>query len=135
MWRMPTSIVLSGLLGSALATVLYAMWLWISGNQAGPIFDRVWIVTFIDASLFTLPGAILLSFIEIGLSGRVRSGRIIDNVLVGFGALAGAAILGSLGLREAPLDFAVAGGLYGLTTAMLFVFFQHQLRARDERPL
>ena len=131
MWRIPVSIVLSGLLGSALATVLYVMWFWISGSQAGPIFDRLWIVMFIDASLFTLPGAILLSLVEIGLSERVRSGRTIDSVLVGFGALAGAAILGSLGLRDAPLDFAVAGGFYGLTTAMVFVFFQHQLGARD----
>jgi hypothetical protein len=135
MWRVPVSIVLSGLLGSALATVLSMMWTWISGIGTGPLLDAVWIVLFIDASLFTVPGAILLSLLEIGLSGKVTSTRTIDMALLGFGAVAGAAILGTLGMSDEKLGFAVAGGFYGLSTATLFVVFQHQFGARKERRL
>lgn len=135
MWRVPASIVLSGLLGSALATFLCMIWVWISGAGTGPILDAIWIVVFINASLFTIPGAILLSLFEMGLSGSVASGRTIDLALLGFGAAAGAAILGSLGMSEEPLGFALAGGFYGLSTATLYVLFQHQFGARKERLL
>ena len=102
-------------------------WDWVSGTATGPILDASWLAVFMDASLFTVPGAILLSLLQIALSGEARSDRSVDIALLAFGAVAGAAILGGLGLREAPLAFAVLGGFYGLSTATVFVLLKRSL--------
>ena len=96
---------------------------------------RMSFAVFAGASWFTIPGALLLAAAEFALSGRLRSDRALDRAIMVLGALAGAAILGILSLHEAALDFALLGGFYGLTTAIIFVFFQRQLGSRRERRL
>jgi len=138
MWRTPLSVLLSAILGSAVATVVYTFWLsiWQGGSLPHTPEDfRMAMAVFVGASWFTIPGAILLSAVEIALSKRLRSDRALDLAVVVLGAIAGAAILGGLSLRDAPLDFALLGGFYGLATAIIFVLLQRQLGSRRERCL
>ena len=138
MWRTPLAVFLSAILGSVLATVLYSFWLAFFGSGAMPSSSadvQMGLAVFLAASWFTIPGALLLAGVEFALSGFVRSEQTLDGTVVIVGALAGATILGVLGLREAPLDFALLGGFYGLTTALLFCVFQRQLGSRRERDL
>jgi hypothetical protein len=84
------------------------------------------------AMMFTMPGAFLLFAVEAALGERVSSGRTLDGVVLISGAIAGAAMLG-LASQEAPVSAALAGGFYGLTTAVVFVCLQRQLGSRRER--
>jgi hypothetical protein len=50
------------------------------------------------------------------------------------GALAGAAMLGGLSVgTDGALGFALLGGFYGLTTAVIFVLIQRSLAFRKSR--
>jgi hypothetical protein len=138
MWRTLLSVLLSAILGSALATAIYTFWLsiWQGGSLPNTAENlRMAIAVFVAASWFTIPGAILLSAVEFALSERVPSDRALDGAVLILGAFTGAAILGGLSLRDAPADWALLGGFYGLTTAILFVLFQRQLGSRRERRL
>ena len=138
MWRTALSVLLSAILGSAVATVVYASWLSIwQGGSLPHSPDNFWVAmaVFAGASRFTILGAILLAGVESALSKWVRSDRALDLGVVVFGATAGAAILGGLSPREAWLGSALLGGFYGLATAIIFVFLQRQLGSRRERRL
>jgi hypothetical protein len=131
MWRTPLSMFLSAIFGSAVATTVY--WFWQGGTvPIGPDELRFVMTIAFASSWFTIPGAFLLAAVEFALSGRLRSNGALDVAVMIVGALAGAAILGGLSLQEAPLDSALLGGFYGLTTAIFFAFFQRQFGSRRE---
>jgi hypothetical protein len=131
MWRTLLSVFLSAILGSAIATAVYTLWQ--GAVLHTPDELRFGFAIVLAASLFTIPGAFLLAAAEFALSGRVSSDRALDGTVTIFGAFAGAVMLGSLSLQDSPFDFALLGGFYGLTTAILFVFFQRQLGSRRMR--
>jgi hypothetical protein len=121
-------------LGSALATAFYTLWFaWQRDVLPNTQDFRVGIIFCLAASWFTVPGALLLAAAEFALSKRIRSERAIEWMVVVLGGLVGAAILGGLSLQNAPFDFALLGGFYGLTTAMVFVFLRRLLGFRRER--
>src|SRR3954469_5652475 len=133
MWRMPASVLLAAVLGSAVATAVYSSWLsvWHDGVLPSTPEDfRIALTVFMGASWFTIPGAFLLWGIEKVLSQRIGSDRTLDVAVVIFGAFVGAMILGGLSLTNAPLDFALLGGFYGVTTAVVFVLLERRLGAR-----
>jgi len=135
MWRTALSVLLSAILGSVVATVIYAFWfsIWQGEPVAKSLQDlRLLFAISFAASWFTVPGAMLLSGVEFALSETIQSERKLDAAIVAFGAFAGAAILGGLARNALP-QFALVGGFYGLTTAILFVLFQRQLGSRRER--
>jgi hypothetical protein len=137
MWRTPVSVLLSALLGSAAATLVYALWLSISQSEGTPSSTedlRVALALFTGTLWFTIPGAFLLAAAEFALSERFRSDRALDAAIIVVGALAGAAILGVLGPKES-FDFALLGGFYGFTTAIIFVLFRRQIRPRHNQHL
>lgn len=92
----------------------------------------MFVVVWLTASCFTIPGSILLAGMELALSKKVRPEEALDGTLLSIGALAGAAILG--GLAQDP-DLALVGAFYGFTTSLLFVVFHRRLGSRRERLL
>jgi hypothetical protein len=132
MWRTPVSVFLSAILGSALATIVYSFWLsaWQLGTLPSTTDDlRMGLAIALAASWFTIPGALLLAAVQFGLSGRIRSERVLDGAIVGTGVLAGAMMLGglSLGTDGGAAEAAALGAFYGLTTALIFIAIQRCL--------
>jgi hypothetical protein len=106
------------------------------GRAAPVTFDdlRIWLGFFLAASWFTLPGAFLLWTIEKALSPKLASAPRLDAAMMTIGALAGAAMLGGLSVgTDGALGFALLGGFYGLTTAVIFVLIQRSLAFRKSR--
>jgi hypothetical protein len=135
MWRTALSVIAAALLGSVLATILCSSWLAFREilPASSTVDDlRILLIISLTAALFTVPGALLLAAVEFALSNRLRPERALDVALVALGALTGAAMLGVLSDPEAVLDSALTGGFYGLTTALLFCIFQHQLGSRRD---
>jgi hypothetical protein len=137
MWRTPLSIFISAILGSALATTVYAFWLsaWQLGTLPSTSEDlRMGLTIALLASWFTIPGALLLAAAELALSDRIRSERLLDAAVVGTGALAGGMILGGLGFRtNGAAEAAVLGSFYGLITALVFLAMQRHLGVRPRQ--
>lgn len=135
MWRTLVSVMLSAILGSALATSVYTLWLSIWQGEALPttIDDfRISLAICLVALWFTIPGATLLAAAEFVLANHIRSHRAIDSFVLAIGLFAGAGMLAALNLENA-VGLALLGGFYGLTTATLFVVLQHQLRSQSRR--
>jgi len=132
MWRTLLSVFLSAILGSAVATLVYLAWQGAVPATSEDGLGRMFLVVWLAASCFTIPGSIVLAGMELGLSKSVRPEQALDGTLLAIGALAGAAVLGGLA-RDAEL--ALVGAFYGFTTALLFVVFQRQLGSRRERLL
>jgi hypothetical protein len=133
MWRTSLSIFLSAIFGSALASIVYVS-SQIETLPSTPEDLRMALAIAVMASLFTVPGALLLATLEFALSDRIGSDLALDGALMILGGLVGATILGFLGsTTEAPLEFALLGAFYGLTTAVIFVFFQRQFGSRRQR--
>ena len=137
MWRTLLAVFLSAIFGSVLATIAYSSWLalWDAGTPPSNAVDlRMGLAVSLAASWFTIPGALLLAAVEFVLFGRVASERRLDGAVIIVGALAGATILGVLGFgQEGAFDFALLGGFYGLTTALLFCALQRQFGSRREQ--
>ena len=136
MWRTVVSIVVSALVGSVFGTLIYVCAL--SIVEAGKIplslddLRTSVAVTFV-ASWFTVPGAILLAAVENILCERLPSECLLDGACLALGALAGAIMLGGLGLgTDGAAELAALGGLYGLITALVFVVAQRRLGARQQ---
>ena len=137
MWRTPLSIFLSGILGSALATTAYTFWL--STSQFGTLPSttadvRMGLIVAAVALCFTIPGALLLSAVQFGVSARIRSERLLDGSILGTGALAGAMMLGSLSMgTDGVAEAGALGGFYGIITALVFVVMQRCLGAHPSQ--
>ena len=89
---------------------------------------RMAAVVALNASFFTIPGAILLAGVEFALIRRVRSDLALDGTIIIVGGAAGGAILAAF-IGVAAVG---AGAFYGMTTATIYVLLQRQLKSRFE---
>lgn len=131
MWRTFLSVLLAAVLGSALATTIYALWMsfW-QGGSPGPL--GVGILVALVALWFTIPGAFVLAASEAILSRRIRTDRALNGSVIALGVCTGGAVLGGLTKQS---DLALVGGFYGFITAVLFVLFQQQFGFRRRRSM
>jgi ABC-type glycerol-3-phosphate transport system permease component len=111
MWRTALRVILSGALGSAVATLAWFVFDPLANSLASAL--RIYVPTL----MFSIPGAAFVAVVEWLLHDRLFNKAVLNSLLVAVGTVAGEAIGNSLGL------IAGLGGGYGLATAISFVAF------------
>lgn len=118
-------VVLSALIGSGLATMMWVAWEGGTGapNPVGFVMGMT-----LTTMLFTVPGAVMLMGLQAGLTERGIGVLWRNGLLLLFAALAGAAILSVWSFRLAAL-----GSVYALSTAFVLLTLQRLLRRAAQR--
>lgn len=121
MLRHLSAVVLSGLLGSTLGTMLWVAW---EGGTGAPSPIRFVVGFALFTSVFTLAGAVLLMYLALKFAERGLLACQASVLLLAVGTLAGAGML----VFFTPY-FMALGALYGFLTALAFVAALNLLNA------
>jgi hypothetical protein len=120
MGRYLALVLLSALIGSGLATVMWVSW---EGGTGAPNPVGFVIGFALFTTLFTLPGAVMLAGLQATLTRRGVGVLWRDCFVLLFAAFAGAAIVFVLSLRLAAL-----GSVYALATALTLLTLQRLMK-------